>query len=294
MFKTSPFISEKVWGYENWIISTHKAGQSSVLEGDIRFNGKPLSAVIGEDYPLLVKVIQADNRLSVQVHPDDDYANRVEKTSGKSECWFVLGATPDARIVCGLNRNYTKDELTAALKSDKVEDCLQYISVAKGDFVFIPAGTVHAICGGVRLLEVQQPSDVTYRLYDWGRPREIHVEKALDVVKCNAPDVVKRFDDVFGCDYFTLETGSAIGSVEITSDVGFMACTSAVGGKKPETPAVRSGWVCLFIIEGAGTLTSSECTSLSVKAEDTIMFRTDEQLLLTPVPGKRIRYIKIM
>lgn len=294
MFKTSPFVSEKVWGYERWIISTHEAGQSTVLEGDDRFVGKTLPLAVGTDYPLLVKIIQADDTLSVQVHPDDDYAGRVENTSGKSECWYVLGAAPDAKLVCGVNGNYSREELAEAVKSGKIEDCLRYVPVEKGDFVFIPEGTVHAICGGVRLLEVQEPSDITYRLYDWGRPREVHVEKALDVLKCNAPDVVKHFDDVFGCDYFTLEKGSAIGSVEITSDVGFMACTSSVGGKKPETPATKSGWVSLFILEGAGTVTSSDCSSLSVKAEDTIMFRTDEQLLLTPVPGKRIKYMKIM
>ena len=275
MFKTSPSVAEKVWGYENWILSSR---DTSVPAG----------------YPLLVKVIQADDTLSVQVHPDDDYARRVEDASGKSECWYVLGATPDASLVCGLNRDYTRDELADAIKNEKLEDCLRYVPVQKGDFVYIPAGTVHAIRGGVRLLEVQEPSDVTYRLYDWGRPREIHVEKALDVLKCTAPEVMKNFDDVFSCEYFTLEKGSAIGSVEITSDVGFMACTSSVGGKTPETPAAKSGWISLFILEGAGTLTSSECSSLSVKAEDIIMFRTDEQLLLTPVPGKRIRYMKIM
>lgn len=294
MFKTSPFVSEKVWGYERWIISTHEAGQCTVFEGDDRFDGKQLSDAVGSDYPLLVKVIQADDTLSVQVHPDDGYARRVENTYGKTECWYVLGATPDASIVYGFNGTYTRDELAAVIRNGKLEDCFRYVPVAKGDFVFIPSGTVHAIRGGLRLLEVQEPSDITYRLYDWGRPREIHVEKALDVFKCNAPDVVKHFDDVFSCDYFTLEKGSAIGSVEITSDVGFMACTSSVGGKKPETPAVKRGWVSLFILEGAGTVTSSDCTSLKVKAEDTIMFRTDEQLLLTPVPGKRIRYIKIM
>lgn len=294
MFKTSPFVSEKVWGYERWIISTHAAGQCTVSEGDEHFNGKPLSSAVGDDYPLLVKVIQADDTLSVQVHPDDDYARRVEDTYGKSECWYVLGATPGAKLVCGLNGEYSREELAAAIRENRLEDCLRYVPVEKGDFVFIPSGTVHAICGGLRLLEVQEPSDITYRLYDWGRPREIHVEKGLDVAKCGAPDVVKGFDDVFSCDYFTLEKGSAIGSVEITSDVGFMACTSAVGGKKSETPATKRGWVSLFILEGAGTVTSSDCTSFSVKAEDTIMFRADEQLLLTPIPGKRIRYMKIM
>lgn len=294
MFKTAPYKSEKIWGYENWIISTHAAGESSVQTGDERFNGKLLSAAVGKEFPLIAKIIQADETLSVQVHPDEEYARRVENTCGKTECWYVLGATPDARIVYGLNRNYTREELKEALNGQKLEECLRYVKVEKGDFVFIPAGTVHAICGGVRLLEVQEPCDVTYRLYDWGRPREIHVEKGLDVLKCGVPDVIKNFDDVFSCDYFTLEKGSAIGSVEITSDVGFLACTSAVGGKTPDTPAAKSGWVSLFILEGAGTLTSSDCTSLSVKAEDAVMFRTDEKLLLTPVPGKRIRYMKIM
>lgn len=236
MFKTSPFVSEKAWGYENRVISTSAREESTVLTGDERYEGKPLSAAVGEDFPLVVKIIQADEKLPAQ-----------DSAGGKAVCRYVLGAASEA-----LAEN-----------------------VEKGDFMFVPAGAERSVCGGVRLLEVQEVGD--------GTP-----------CTSGEPEVIKNFDDVFTCEAFTVEKGSAIGSVEITSDVGFLACTSLVGGKKPDTPAVKHGWAALFILEGTGTLTSSECTSLSVKAEDTIMFKADEQLMLTPVPGRRIRYLKIM
>ncbi|MCR5172555.1 MAG: class I mannose-6-phosphate isomerase [Treponema sp.] len=198
MIKLTPVRSEKVWGYEDWIASTHPDGaQKEFIE-------------LVKDYPLLVKIIQANDTLSVQVHPDDKTAVKLEGPDavGKTECWFVLDAAPDARLISGLNDNYSKEQMADAIAQGRTESLLNSISVKKGDFIFIPAGTVHAIGGGLRLLEVQQNCNITYRLYDWGRPREIHVEKALTSIVESGKNVktktsVEPLTD-FSCEYFEL------------------------------------------------------------------------------------------
>jgi len=280
MFLSVPYVSDKVWGYERWIASAHVVGNSVADDAsEPVYAGKTLGEITGGDFPLLVKLIQANDTLSVQVHPDDEYARRVENTYGKTECWYILDAVPGATLVCGLNKEYTRAELEAALNGGTLADCLKYVPVSKGDFVFIPAGTVHAIQGGLRLLEVQEPSDITYRLYDWGRPREIHVAKALEVTKCSAPEPVRNFSGVFSCDYFRLEK-----CVVSSGSVGEPVVQ--LPGKRKEASAV------LFIIEGEGTLSSSRGTKLSVKPEDTVILSADEMVSVTPAAGN-LSYMKI-
>jgi mannose-6-phosphate isomerase len=186
-----------VWGWEKWLVSTHPAGETPVGEtlvsaGTAVPAGTALSEVIGGRYPLLIKLIRAEDRLSVQVHPGDDYAREHEGDSGKTEFWYIVDADPGATLICGLNPHNgespsrdghpSRDALQKAIDEGTLEDWLHVADVKPGDAFFIPAGTVHAICGGITLLEVQQSSDVTYRLYDWGRDREIHVQKSLDVI----------------------------------------------------------------------------------------------------------------
>ena len=214
-----PVLKEKVWGGrrlasllgknapadrrigESWELADHPHGTSTVAEGPMR--GKSLrevlkregEAVLGralaargwaDRFGLLIKFIDADDRLSVQVHPDDAYAAKhAPGESGKTECWVAVHAEPDAWIVRGLVPSTTRDRLAEALKAGKVEPLLKKHAVRAGDFFWIPAGTIHAIGPGVVLAEIQQNSDVTYRLYDWGRmgmggkPRELHVADAL-------------------------------------------------------------------------------------------------------------------
>ncbi len=281
MFLSVPYVSDKVWGYERWIASAHAVGNSVADKSALpEYAGKTLGEITGGDFPLLVKLIQANDTLSVQVHPDDEYARRVENTYGKTECWYILDAVPGATLVCGLNKEYTKDELESALNGGTLADCLKYVPVSKGDFVFIPAGTVHAIQGGLRLLEVQEPSDITYRLYDWGRPREIHVAKALEVTKCSAPEPVRNFSGVFSCDYFRLEKCVVTGAGEDEPVV-------QMPGKRKEASAV------LFILEGEGTLSSNRGNTLSVKPEDTVILSADEDVTVSPTAGKSLSYMKI-
>ena len=295
MFLSVPYVSDKVWGYERWIASAHAVGNSTAdKSAPPEYAGKTLGEITGGDFPLLVKLIQANDTLSVQVHPDDEYARRVENTYGKTECWYILDAVPGATLVCGLNKEYTKDELESALNGGTLADCLKYVPVSKGDFVFIPAGTVHAIQGGLRLLEVQEPSDITYRLYDWGRPREIHVAKALEVTKCSAPEPVRNFSGVFSCDYFRLEKCVVSGAGSASGER-----SAVVGGADKGEPVVqmpgnrKEASAVLFILEGEGMLSSSRGTKLSVKPEDTVILSADEDVMVCPAAGKKLSYMKI-
>ena len=150
--------------------------------------------VLGEDgqkftdFPLMIKLIDAKENLSVQVHPDDDFARRVEGKSGKSEMWYVLSAVPGACLYCGFKREISKEEILSRLGDGSVLEVLARKYVKKGDVFFIPPGTVHSIGGGVMVAEIQQNSNVTYRLYDYDRldrnggRRELHIEKGMAVL----------------------------------------------------------------------------------------------------------------
>lgn len=208
-----PLHFDKIWGYEDWIASTHKDGP------------QPEFVKVAGDFPLLVKIIQADSTLSVQIHPDDKTAARLEGAGnrGKTECWYVLDAKPDAKLVYGFKKDYSIEEIKKAIDDEKIESLLNQVQVKKGDFIFIPSGTVHAIGGGLRLLEVQQSCNITYRFYDWGRGRELHIEKGLKSIKTSAQikndlngsakmngDVfdlakISPFGEKFECKYFSIE-----------------------------------------------------------------------------------------
>ena len=196
MLKLSAIKSEKIWGHELWIASTHANGCQDSFKG-----------FCGGDYPLLIKVIQANDTLSIQVHPDDDLAVKLEGQGnrGKTECWYVLDAAPDAKLVYGIKPGFSNEVLAKAITENKLEQYLEFVSVKPGDFVYIPAGTVHAIGGGLRLMETQQSCDLTYRLYDWGRGREVHIEKGLAVIKREEMQPVAPFAGEFECKYFSLE-----------------------------------------------------------------------------------------
>jgi mannose-6-phosphate isomerase len=189
---------------ESWEISGHLAGSTPVKSG--YWAGQPLPAVLaalGEKlvgaragwalrrgrFPLLVKLLDAAQDLSVQVHPDDEYALAHENGElGKTEMWYVLYAEPGARLVLGLRPGTTRGDFKEALEAGRLEDVLRYLPVRAGEAVPVPAGTVHALLAGIVVTEIQQNSDTTYRVYDWGRvgtdgrPRPLHIEKALDVI----------------------------------------------------------------------------------------------------------------
>ncbi len=185
---------------ESWEICDHGEDQSIVQRGP--YAGCPLRWLVenqavelfGEgrersQFPLLVKFLDATDRLSVQVHPNDEQAIRYDpQENGKTEAWVILDAAPSSRIYAGLRAGIDRATLSQQIEAGRIEDCLHSFTVAAGDCVFIPAGTVHAIGEGILLAEIQQSSDITFRLYDWGRvgadgkPRQLHIEQALDCI----------------------------------------------------------------------------------------------------------------
>jgi len=165
---------EKPWGRTD--IPGHIAAADGRRIGELWFSPEQ-----DKNLPLLVKYIFTSEKLSVQVHPDDVQARERGLAGGKSECWYILDARPDARLGIGLTRDLAPEELRAAALDGSIEKLMDWKPVEAGSFYYIPAGTIHAIGGGVTLVEVQQNNDVTYRLYDYGRPRELHLEEAMAV-----------------------------------------------------------------------------------------------------------------
>jgi mannose-6-phosphate isomerase len=192
-FRLAPTFAARIWGRTNlepWYTSTgmdEKVGEAwltgpkSVVETG-EFSGKTLADVAGE-FPLLVKMLFPNEKLSVQVHPDDAQAQAIGLSRGKTECWYVLEAEAGATVACGLAAGVSVADVEEAIGAGSLESLLRWLPVKVGDMVFVDAGTVHAIGPGVTLLEVQQTCDVTYRLYDYGRPRELHLEAGLAVIK---------------------------------------------------------------------------------------------------------------
>ena len=209
-FRLAPWFSPRVWGRQNlrpWYASTGTTelvgeawltGPECVVETGA-LAGRTLASVVAErgeeilgtaaasggicEFPLLVKMLFPNEKLSVQVHPDDVHAQAMGQPRGKTECWYVLEAEPGAAVALGLKDGVTVAALGDSVASGTMEELLEWVPVSVGDMIFVDAGTVHAIGPGVVLLETQQTCDVTFRLYDYGRPRELHLEQGLKVMK---------------------------------------------------------------------------------------------------------------
>jgi mannose-6-phosphate isomerase len=218
---------------ESWEVCDHGADQSLVAAGP--FAGWSLhdlvlqhgGALLGRQnretqFPLLIKFLDANDRLSVQVHPNDEQADRyLPGERGKTEAWVILAAAPGSCVFAGLNAGVTAESLRHALETGRIEECLHRVDVVPGDCLLIPAGTVHAIGEGILLAEVQQSSDLTFRLFDWnrvgadGQPRPLHVEQSLAcidfsrgpvhlVVPVVCSENETRTERLLTCDYFTI------------------------------------------------------------------------------------------
>ena len=223
ILKLAPVFKDYIWGgtrlktdfgfksdldilAEGWMLSCHKDGKNTVDGGE--FDGQTLEEVIeklGKEkvvgsrsldfpyFPVLIKLIDAKDNLSIQVHPDNEYAQKVEHEFGKTEIWYVIDATDDAQLVFGFKEKISKEEFKEAIENNTVRDVLNTVKVKKGDLFFIESGTVHAIGKGVLIAEIQQNSNSTYRVYDYGRigkdgkPRELHIKKAVDVSVTEPP-----------------------------------------------------------------------------------------------------------
>jgi len=193
VIRLTPSFREKIWGsrrLEPWFPN------SDLKIGEIWFED-------AEDSPLLIKFIFTSEKLSVQVHPGDEYARMHHQSRGKTEMWHILAADPGAKIAAGFRQPISRERLREASASGEIEELLAWHDARPGDTFFIPAGTVHAIGGGLALCEIQQRSDITYRLYDYGRPRELHVERAAEVCRLQPHSPLRPREDVLvNCDYF--------------------------------------------------------------------------------------------
>lgn len=238
---------------EGWMLSCHKDGKNTVLNGE--HSGKTLNEVlelwgdraIGKNaakfpyFPILIKLIDAKDRLSVQVHPDDNYALEHEGEFGKTEMWYVVDCEEGAELIYGFNKGVTKQEFEARIKDNTLSEICNYVPVSRGDVFFISAGTLHAIGAGIVIAEVQQNSNTTYRVSDYGRlgadgkPRELHIEKAIDVTQRTKPAVpygnvgnIKYTDygsvrDLASCDFFTAKLVKLNGETELLNNDCFVS-----------------------------------------------------------------------
>ena len=202
---------------ESWEISTNSNGETQITNGKYKnktlteiYNDKEIrKEIFGtkcinlEDFPLLIKFIDANDCLSVQVHPDNEYALKNENSQGKTEMWYILDCEEGAQIICGVKEGISIEELKNSINENKITESLNYIDVHKGDAIYIQSGTIHALLGKTLVAEVQQNSNITYRVYDWGRtnkegkPRELHINKALEVIKTeNRPQIQNIKNDI--------------------------------------------------------------------------------------------------
>ncbi|MEI0478939.1 type I phosphomannose isomerase catalytic subunit [Brachyspira pulli] len=231
---SKPFDKDKTIG-ESWEICDLPNDNNVVSNGELKgktlsylvkeYGSKLLGTKYKEDYfPLLIKLIDAKDKLSIQVHPDEEYANKRHNKHGKNEMWYVMDTYGDAKLLIGLKENVTKEDLKKAIDNkENIEDMFNYFDIKKGDAFYIPSGCIHAILGNVIIAEIQTPSDVTYRLYDWnrvdknGKSRELHIEDSFNVIKninafslkSSKNNKIKtntlEINTVFTNDYFTTE-----------------------------------------------------------------------------------------
>jgi len=209
-YKFEPLLKTLIWGTENWVIS-------GVEGSETKSNGLPLNTLLrelkadlvgkanykrfGDEFPLFIKFINAETDLSIQVHPNDETARRQGKSRGKTEMWFIMDSEPDASIYAGIKRPITPEEYKQKVADNTICDALALYQVKEGDCFFIPAGRIHAIRSGCRLAEIQQTSDVTYRIYDYdrrdkdGQPRQLHIKEAAESIDFNVlPDYQTHYE----------------------------------------------------------------------------------------------------
>lgn len=263
---------------ESWELSCHRDGPSVIANGPargmtleqyIKDGGRELlgsKARSFENFPIMIKLIDARDNLSVQVHPDNEYALKNEGEYGKTEMWYIIDAEPGAELLYGVERKITARELSDSLQNGAITDLCHHAPVKKGDVFFIPAGTIHAIGKGILLAEVQQNSNTTYRLYDYGRlgndgrPRQLHVKQGSEVCSLeplplkDKRETVRLSDTCSGellasCDYFTTYSVNVKGSAGLAAD--------------------DSSFQTFTVLEGAITLTAGD-TSLEMAAGQTV------------------------
>ena len=260
-----PILQDRIWGGtklktvlgkenlptdttgESWELSAVQGNVSIVKNGS--FAGKPLTELLekypseilginvqkqfGTQFPLLFKFLDAREDLSIQVHPNDELAKQRHNSFGKTEMWYVMQADEGSRIIVGFKEKSSPEEYLEHLKNKNLIDILNEVPAKKGDVFFLETGTIHAIGAGIMIAEIQQTSDITYRVYDWdrvdaeGNSRELHVEQALDAMNYNPTDTQKQYgkeenkcNTMVDCPYFTTNYLPLNGNLDVEKNVG--------------------------------------------------------------------------
>lgn len=278
IWKLKPACKDYIWGgrrlldeygkeyakdilAETWELSCHPDGPSVIANGV--YAGKTLRQYIDEqgkdvlgtncgrfaDFPILIKLIDAKENLSIQVHPDDAYALKHEGQYGKTEMWYVMDAGEDAFLYYGFGMEVSREEFERRIREDTLPDILNAVPVQKGDVLFIEPGTIHAIGKNILIAEIQQNSNVTYRVYDYGRigkdgkKRELHIEKALAVTNRRSADRDKSsYPHVADCDYFTVDRLHLDGTV-MEKIEGFVS---------------EASFVSILVLDGSGSISGAD------------------------------------
>ncbi len=282
ILKLKPHTTDYLWGGEKlkeqynirsnktplaeaWMLSAHKSGESVIDNTDDKgltfseYISKYGKTVLGkncdkfDDFPVLIKFIDAKDNLSIQVHPSDEFALKHEGEFGKTEMWYILEAEPDAFLYYGFKEEISKDEFVERIENNTLLEVLNAVKAKKGDVFFIPAGTLHAIGKGIVIAEVQQNSNLTYRVYDYarvdknGNTRELHVEKAVKVTDLTPPKQLDFGNHLAKCDYFI---------VDVIEDDYSDICD-------------ENSFVSILVLDGKGKLNcKDEC--LSIKKGDSL------------------------
>ena len=297
MYKFEPKLKQTLWGGdkiipfkhldtkmenvgESWEISGVEGNETIVTEGEHK--GKTLNELVGElkgklvgeenyqrfgnEFPLLIKFIDARDDLSIQVHPTDEIAHRQGRERGKTEMWYLMPSEPEATLLCGLKKHITPDEYKQMVNEKTIVDAIARYPVHEGDCFFLPAGRIHAIGSGCFLAEIQQTSDVTYRIYDFdrhddlGRPRELHTELAAESINYDVlPDYQTHYTpaknqrvQLVECPYFT----TSVYDLDQPIDLDYTALDS---------------FVILIGLSGAGIVTEADGTRFVLRAGETIL-----------------------
>ncbi len=296
MFKLKPAFKDYLWGgtklktdfgfeseldklAEGWMLSCHKDGESIVDSGE--FKGKTLSEYIGikgksvlgsnaegyDFFPILIKLIDAKDNLSVQVHPDNEYALRVEGEYGKTECWYILDCDEGAELIYGFKKKIDADEFKRRIADGSFLEVVNRVKVKKGDFFFIEAGTLHAIGKGILLCEIQQNSNTTYRVYDYdrvdkdGNRRPLHTEKAIDVTVCDRPK--------YGTQPAEPPVPFGSGTSQLLTECRLFRVERLTVDTSAEIIPDSSSFISLIITDGEGEITDGSET-LKIKKGDSI------------------------
>ena len=313
-FKMKPIYKQRIWGGqklrdffqkdippgekigESWELADLPNDKSTILNGELA--GRTLSSVVGqypkevtgnEDFsgpsPLLIKLIDAEDILSVQVHPDAETCKRMGKGDPKTECWYVIHAVPGAFIYKGLRKGVTKKQFAKAIEKGTTAELLAKVPVEAGQCHFLPAGTAHSIGPGLLLAEIQTPSDTTYRVFDWnrvdemGKPRELHIKEALESIHFNITSddlAITTIGRLVDCEYFKVDKEHQGKGCELLLSQGRMKT--------------------FIFVSGSGTIQAGQGDSIGFRAGDTLLipaiyegamrFADDTQYLTVTIPHK--------